>query len=411
MKRALAPPMTSVVAGLSSRIVRWTSGLPVTSMMRSRRGSEISPRRSVTTGMSKRRASSRPGAQGLTSPTPRMVTVGSPANISKRARPPLPAPTMATLVMRGLARRSEGLGHPVGLGPIFEGRVLRDEGELHHAGGTVALLADDDVGHALVLFSLQPVAIRPVQEEDEVGVLLEGARFAQVGELGLLALPALHRARELGERDHRHIELLGQRLEGARDLRDLLLAVFRAASSHELEIVDDDHVEAVLRFHAPRLRAGLQHGERGRVIDEDGRLGEPARGVGQAGPVPRVEVSRAHLVGVDAALRAEQALYKLLLGHLEAEHEHALVVAYPCVLRDVHGEGRFAHGGPARDDDEIARLEARGHLVELAEAGGEPGDVLLLVVELLDLLERALEDGAHGEGRALLAAVRDHEVD
>src|SRR5262252_6251043 len=158
MKRALAPPMTSVAAGLSSRMVRWTSELPVTSMMRSRRGSEISPRRSVTTGMSKRRASSRPGAQGLTSPTPRMVT----------------------LVMRGLARRSERLGHPVGLGPILEGRVLRDKGELHHAGGTVALLADDDVGHALVLFPLQAVAIGPVQEEDEVGVLLEGARFAQV---------------------------------------------------------------------------------------------------------------------------------------------------------------------------------------------------------------------------------------
>src|SRR5262250_1753774 len=191
--------MTSVVAGLSSRMVRWTSGLPVTSMMRSRRESEISPRRSVTTGMSKRRASSRPGAQGLTSPTPRMVTVGSPANISKRARPPLPAPTMATLVMRGLARRSEGLGHPVGLGPILEGRVLRDEGELHHAGRTVALLADDHVGHALILFPLQAVAVGPVQEEDEVGVLLEGARFAQVGELGLLALPALHRARELRE--------------------------------------------------------------------------------------------------------------------------------------------------------------------------------------------------------------------
>src|SRR5262245_59120124 len=390
-------------------MVRWTSGLPVTSMMRSKHGSEISARRSVTTGISRRRASSKPGAQGLTSPTPRMVTVGSPANISRRARPPLPAPTMATLVMRGSARRSEGLRHPVGLGPILEGRVLRDEGELHHAGGAIALLADDHVGHAFVLFPLQAIAVGPVQEEDEIGVLLEGARLAQIGELRLLTLPALHGARELGEGDHGHVELLGQRLEGAGNLRDLLLAVLRAATPHELEVVDHDHVEAVLRLPAPRLRPCLEHGERGGVVDEDGRLGEPACRVGQARPVARVEIAGAHLVGVDPALRAQEALHELLLGHLEAQHEHPLVIAHAGVLGDVHGKGRLPHGGPARDDDEIARLEARGQLIELAEAGGESGDVLLLIVELLDLLEGALEDGAHGERRALHAPLGDLE--
>src|SRR3990170_5227461 len=262
MNRALAPPITSVAAGFSSRMARWTSGLPVTSMTRSRRGSAISPRRSVATGMLRRRASSRPGAQGLTSATPRMVTVGSPANISSRARPPLPAPMMATLVMRGRAGRSERLRHPFGLRPVLEGGVLGDEGQLDDPGRPVPLLADDDVGHALVLFLLEPVAVGPVQEEDQVGVLLERARFAQVGELRLLALAALHRPRQLRQRHDGHVDLLGQRLQRARNFRDLLLAVLGVASAHQLQVIDDDHVETVFGLHAPRLGAGLEHRER-----------------------------------------------------------------------------------------------------------------------------------------------------
>ena len=63
-----------------------------------------------------------------------------------------------------------------------------------------------------------------------------------------------------------------------------------------------------------------------RIVDVDGRLGEPAGRVGHARPVPRVEIARAHLVRVDLGLGAEQALHELLLGHLEAQHQHLLVV-------------------------------------------------------------------------------------
>ena len=90
--------MTSAPAGFDRKIVWCTSGLPVTSMMRSVRGSVTNSRKSVVTGMLKRRANSMPGAHGLTSATPRMDTVASPTNISSRARPPLPAPMMTTFV-------------------------------------------------------------------------------------------------------------------------------------------------------------------------------------------------------------------------------------------------------------------------------------------------------------------------
>src|SRR5215831_9082257 len=123
-------------------------------MMRSRRGSAMSCFTSVATGMLSRRASSSPGAHGLTSAMPTIVTVESPRNISSRARPPLPAPTMTTLVMARVpdARRSERLG----LAPreSFERRVLRNERHLHLAGRPVALFADDHVGDAIAILGL-----------------------------------------------------------------------------------------------------------------------------------------------------------------------------------------------------------------------------------------------------------------
>src|ERR1700675_3992540 len=218
MNLALAPPMTSARGALNSRIERCTSALPVTSMIKSRRGSAMSCFGSVATGISSRRASSRPGAHGFTSAIPRRVTVGSSLNISSRARPPLPAPTMTTLVMRvgrlwRAAPQSEGLG--LAPGGSLEGRVLGNEGHLHLAGRPIALLADDDVGDPLAVVGLQPVALGTVEEEDDVGILLEGARLAKVGELGLLALAGFDRSGKLGEGDDGHIDLLGERLEGS----------------------------------------------------------------------------------------------------------------------------------------------------------------------------------------------------
>ena len=148
--------MTSAPAGFDRKIVWCTSGLPVTSMMRSVRGSVTNSRKSVVTGMLKRRANSMPGAHGLTSATPRMDTVASPTNISSRARPPLPAPMMTTFVThqtissatgaRPVPRSEGGLGLAVELRHVLEARVLRQEHDLDGADRSVPLLPDDDLG-------------------------------------------------------------------------------------------------------------------------------------------------------------------------------------------------------------------------------------------------------------------------
>ena len=65
-------------------------------------------------------------------------------------------------------------------------------------------------------------------EHDDVGVLLDGARFAEIGKLRPLILAVFDLARQLRERNDRHGQFLGQRFEARGDLGDLLDAVVAA---------------------------------------------------------------------------------------------------------------------------------------------------------------------------------------
>jgi hypothetical protein len=69
------------------------------------------------------------------------------------------------------------------------------------------------------------VIILAVDEQHNVGVLLDRAGLAKVGQLRALVLALLDGAAELGQGQHRHVQLLGQRLQAPADLRNLLDAV------------------------------------------------------------------------------------------------------------------------------------------------------------------------------------------
>src|SRR4051812_924426 len=70
---------------------------------------------------------------------------------------------------------------------VLEPGVFLDERELGGADRPVALLADDDLGGALGILRDIAVGVAilllAIDEHDDVGVLLEGAGLAQVGEL------------------------------------------------------------------------------------------------------------------------------------------------------------------------------------------------------------------------------------
>lgn len=69
-------------------------------------------------------------------------------------------------------------------GKGLKGGVAVDENEFDGAGGAVTLLADDDLGDITVgvVLSLIVDGI-PVNEEDDVGILLDGAGLTKVRKL------------------------------------------------------------------------------------------------------------------------------------------------------------------------------------------------------------------------------------
>ncbi len=161
-----------------------------------------------------------------------------------------------------------------------------------------------------------------IDEPDHVGVLLDRARFPQVRELRPLVLALLDLAAELGESDDRNAELLGERLEAAADLRDLVDAVVVAApprALEELEIVDDDEADAALPLEPAGAGAERRDGEARRVVDIERQAFELGRGPGEVAEILLADLAHAQILGADPGLLGEDSGGELVGRHLQAE--------------------------------------------------------------------------------------------
>ena len=148
--------------------------------------------------------------------------------------------------------------------------------------------------------------------------------------------------------------------------------------------------EAVLGLEPARLGAHLEHADRRGVVDEHPRLGERAERVRQPAVVLLAQVAAAEPVRVDPRLGRQHAHEQLLLRHFQAEEADGHVGLGADVLRDVEHEAGLAHRRARRDQHQVRRLQARGHLVEIDEAGRHAGDQPLVLLQLLDGREAAL---------------------
>ena len=108
--------------------------------------------------------------------------------------------------------------------------------------GPLRCLRIEQVGlaaHAFAVFFVRLIVLFAVDEHHHVGVLLDGARFAQMAELRLVVARRFDLPIELGQAQHRHVQLAGQALQPPRDLGDLLLPrVARVVGLDELQVVD-----------------------------------------------------------------------------------------------------------------------------------------------------------------------------
>ena len=89
-----------------------------------------------------------------------------------------------------------------------------------------------------------------MDEGHQVGILLDGARFPQVGELrALAAATGFDRTVQLRKCDDRYVELLGDRLERPGNHGHLLFTVAVAVvcgGRHQLQVVDNNQLDIIL---------------------------------------------------------------------------------------------------------------------------------------------------------------------
>src|SRR6266705_2585203 len=234
---------------------RRTGGLPVRSPDRPTARPPGRPVGSSTRVFQAPHASQRPPHLGCS----------APHSLHRNTEPALAA---TGRLRRGVARRV-----------VVEAGVLLLEKQLHGPGGPVALLPDGQLRQPLDAFvglriHRTVVELLAIDEADDIGVLLDRPGLSQVGELRapVLAPALLRRPRQLRQRDDRDVELLRERFERAGDVGDLLLAALGIGGAlHQLEIVDNEHADVVLRLEAPGLGAHGQGSEGGRVVDPDRR--------------------------------------------------------------------------------------------------------------------------------------------
>ncbi len=257
-----------------------------------------------------------------------------------------------------------------------------------------------------------------MDEGDNVGVLLDRAGLAQVGEDGLFVAAALFGgAGELGEGEDGDVELLGEGLEAAGDGGDFLGAVLimprggaRGSGGHKLQIIDDHEVEAALGLaEAASFGAHFGEGDAGGVVDVDAGFDEALEGGGEFVAILAEEEAFLDFDRVDSGLGSEHAAEKGFLRHFQREDGHDVAIVDGGVLRDVDSEGGFAHGGARGDDDELGLLEAAGHAVEFGEMGGEASDLAAFLIEVVDGFEGAGDDVVNARKAAGDALLRDFE--
>ena len=120
----------------------------------------------------------------------------------------------------------------------------------------------------------------------------------------------------------------------------------------------------------------------------------------------------------DARLRREDAEADLLLRHFEREEADgveplrrrpriARLVRHGHRLGHVHEERRLTHRRTGGDDDQVLRLEPRGHFVEAVVAGGEAGDEAAGVLHLFDRRHVRARDAIECDEALLRTSFRD----
>src|SRR5271170_4588754 len=176
----------------------------------------------------------------------------------------------ASVASRSLFRPNSALRDCLESGAVLQKR------QMDSPRRTVALFSNNDLRPPLQIRIILLVNLFAKNEHHQVSILLNRPRLAQIRKLRTMIAPtALRRSAQLRKRNHRHQQLLGQRLQPARNRRHFLRPVLVALASarHQLQIINNDQIQLARRLlQPPRLGPHLAQRNTGSIVNVNRRV-------------------------------------------------------------------------------------------------------------------------------------------
>ena len=287
---------------------------------------------------------------------------------------------------------------------ILEARELATEGEQHVARSTFTMLGYDNLRHttqvATIVVLIDMVVLRTVDEQHHIGILLDGSRLTQVGQLrtfALQSLTTLNTTVQLRQRQDGNIQLLGQSLQRTRDDRHLLLTrrEAHAVGIHQLQVVNHDNLHAMLANQTAGLGTQLENGETRGIVDVKRCTQQVVDALVQAVPLIRLQLTVQNLRTLNLTGIRDETVYQLHVRHFEREESHRHLVVGSNVLGHREGKRRLTHGRTTGNNHKVAGLPAAGDVVQLVIARRYTRQAVLVGCGLLDDIDGVLDNGVY----------------
>ena len=228
------------------------------------------------------------------------------------------------------------------------------------------MLGDDDFGQAaqvVALFVLEDLVVFGAMDEaHHIGILFDGTRLAEVGQLGTLsfALASLDTTVQLRQCDDRDVEFLGQSFQRTRNGRNFLFArtELHTSGRHQLQVVDHNDLHAMFAHQSAGFRTKFEYRQTRGVVHIDGGTLQLGDASGQFGPLIGGQPTALHLLARDFADVLQQSVHELKVTHFQTEHTDGDVVVHRHVLHHRKHQRRLAHGRTCGDDYQVGVLPA-----------------------------------------------------
>ena len=277
------------------------------------------------------------------------------------------------------------------------------------------MFGDDDFGHTWLLARFFGVVLVAVNEHDDVGILLDGTRLSQVAHHGAFVGALLYTSVELRQGNHRALQLTGQHLQTPRNFTQFSGPVFAVVgcATHQLEVVHHNQAQlSALARQATRVGAKFTGGEARTFVNVKRNIAQFLNGFRQPWPFFIGQFASAQMPLVNAANRADDTYSKLRRTHLHREDGHRQAFIQSHMFCNIDGQCGLAHGRACCKNDQIPRLQASGHAVQVIKPGGHTRHIIGVVSHLLHAVQQLNHQRVHPlktllVARALLPNIED----